>query len=145
MVALGLLCYWRAFSSCHQQRLLSSYSAGASHCSGLSCCRYRALGAWVSGVVAQGLSYSMAYGIFPEQRWNSCLLYWQVDSLPLRHRGSPVCLFLIKCFNLWMRSSGPWPHSGAWLHRPWCLAPRASRALRFLKALLRPLCMLTAP
>lgn len=90
MVALGLLCYWRAFSSCHQQRLLSSYSAGASHCSALSCCRYRALGAWVSGVVAQGLSYSMACGIFPEQRWNSCLLYWQVDSHSLHHQGSPT-------------------------------------------------------
>ena len=97
MIALGLLCYWRAFSSCHQQRLLSSYSVGASHCSGFSSCRERALGVWISGVVAQGLSYSMVCVIFPDQRWNLCHLFWQVDSLPLRHQGSPVCLFLIKC------------------------------------------------
>ena len=28
-------------------------------------------------------------GIFPTQRSNPCLLHWQVDSLPLRHQGSP--------------------------------------------------------
>ena len=28
-------------------------------------------------------------GIFPIQRSNLCLLYWQVDSLPLNHQGSP--------------------------------------------------------
>ena len=30
-------------------------------------------------------------GIFPTQEWNPCLLhYWQVDSLPLSHQGSPT-------------------------------------------------------
>ena len=28
-------------------------------------------------------------GIFPTQGSNSCLLHWQVDSLPLSHEGSP--------------------------------------------------------
>ena len=28
-------------------------------------------------------------GIFPTQGSNSCLLHWQVDSLPLSHQGNP--------------------------------------------------------
>ena len=41
-------------------------------------------------VVVCGLSFSSACGIFPDQGSNSCLLLWQVDSLPLCHQGSPV-------------------------------------------------------
>ena len=41
-------------------------------------------------VVARGLSWSMACGIFPDQGLNLCLLLWQADSLPLSHQGSPV-------------------------------------------------------
>ena len=33
--------------------------------------------------------HSLLQGIFPTQRWNSSLLCWQVDSLPLSHQGSP--------------------------------------------------------
>ena len=34
--------------------------------------------------------------IFPHQRSNLCLLYWQVASLPLNHQGSPyLCLFIL--------------------------------------------------
>ena len=29
-------------------------------------------------------------GIFPTQGWNSCLLHWQVDSLPLVPPGKPL-------------------------------------------------------
>ena len=29
-------------------------------------------------------------GIFPDQGWNSSLLRWQADSLPLSHQGSPI-------------------------------------------------------
>ena len=29
-------------------------------------------------------------GILPDQAWNPCLLHWQVHSLPLSHRGSPL-------------------------------------------------------
>ena len=38
--------------------------------------------------LARGLSCSMAYGIFPAEGWNSCLLQGQMDSLPLSHQGS---------------------------------------------------------
>ena len=41
-------------------------------------------------------------GIFPDQGSNLCLLYWQVDSLPLSHQGSPenkLCLFKKQCWN----------------------------------------------
>ena len=40
----------------------SSLQCQASHCSGFSCCRARALGAWASVVVAHGLSCSRHVG-----------------------------------------------------------------------------------
>ena len=43
-----------------------------------------------SGVVVQGLSCSMASGIFPDQGSNPWPLHWQVDSYPLLHQGSPL-------------------------------------------------------
>ena len=48
-------------------------------------------GLWSRGsiVVAHRLSCSVACGIFLDQRWNSCLLHWQVDSLPLSYQGGP--------------------------------------------------------
>ena len=66
--------------------------AWASRCGGFSYCRARALGTWVSAVVAHrlqsaasvvvahGLSCSGACGIFPDQGLNPCPLHWQVDS-----------------------------------------------------------------
>ena len=50
-----------------------------------------------SVAVAHGPSCSMACGILPDQGSNPCPLHWQADSQPLRHQGSPLCLFLI-CF-----------------------------------------------
>ena len=44
-------------------------------------------------VVTHGLSCSEAYGIFPDQRLNLCLLHLQADSLPLSHQGNPLFLF----------------------------------------------------
>ena len=35
----------------------------------------------------------MAFGIFPAQGWNLCLLHRQADSLPLSHQGSPTFVF----------------------------------------------------
>ena len=55
LVVLGLRCCARAFSSCGERGLLCC-GAWASHCSGFSCCRARALGAQASVVVARGLS-----------------------------------------------------------------------------------------
>ena len=44
----------RFFSSCHEQGLLSSLGARASHCGGFSCCGARARSAQASAVVAPG-------------------------------------------------------------------------------------------
>ena len=46
-----------------------------------------------SVVVALGPSCSAACGIFPDQGSNPCPLYWQADSQPLHHQGSPICSF----------------------------------------------------
>ena len=40
-----------------------------SHCGGFSCCA-QALGSRASGAVAQALSFSVAFGIFPDQGSN---------------------------------------------------------------------------
>ena len=47
----------------------------------------RALGAWVSVVVAHGLSCSMAHGIFLDQGLNPCFLPWKADSYSVNHQG----------------------------------------------------------
>ena len=49
LAALGLHCCTQPFSSCGERGLLFVW------CSGFSCCRARALGAWSSVVVAGGL------------------------------------------------------------------------------------------
>ena len=64
-------------------------------CAGLSLSRpllLRSTGSRRAGsvIVAHGPSYSVAYGIFPDQGSNPCPLHWQADSQPLRHQGSPV-------------------------------------------------------
>ena len=42
-------------------------------------------------------SHFLLQGIFPTQRWNTRLVHWQADSLPLSHLGSPlVRIFAIK-------------------------------------------------
>ena len=43
----------------------------------------------LSRVVAHRLSHTLAWGIFPDQGLNLRSLYWQVDSQPLDHQGSP--------------------------------------------------------
>ena len=43
-------------------------------------------------VMAHGLSYPMASGIFPDKGSNPCPLHWQADSQPLNHQGSPLVL-----------------------------------------------------
>ena len=92
---LGLHCCIWAFSSCGEQRLLSSCVAWSSHCGGFPCCRAWALGASDSVVVVLGLyctgsiavvhrlSYSVVCRIFSDHGSNLRLLHWQADSLPL--------------------------------------------------------------
>ena len=55
LAALDLRCCVQAFSSCGEQRLLSSCVVMASHCGGFSCCRTWALGCVGSIVTAPGL------------------------------------------------------------------------------------------
>ena len=103
---VDLCCCVGFFSSSGEWGMLSLQ---ASHC------RVWVLGAWGSVVVAHGftscsswtlehrlsscgthgLSSSTACGIFPDQGSNLCLLYWQVDSLPVSHQGSPIHWVLI--------------------------------------------------
>ena len=47
-----------------------------------------------SVIVVHGPSCSAACGIFPDQGSNPCPLHRQADSQPLRHQGSPSCMFL---------------------------------------------------
>ena len=61
--------------------------------SGVVICRAR--GSQASVVVTQGLSCSIACGIFWDQGWNSCLLHRQVNSCPLYHQGSLIDAYLI--------------------------------------------------
>ena len=42
-----------------------------------------------SVVVAHGLSWSVAHGIFSDQGLDSRLMHWQVDSSPQTHQGGP--------------------------------------------------------
>ena len=105
LAVLGLPCSAWAFSS-DETELLSSWSAWTSHCSGFSCCRAWAIGCrtsvivvpgfWSTGsiVVAHRFSCQLACGIFLDQELNPCLLYWQANSLPLSHQGSPYYVIL---------------------------------------------------
>ena len=58
----------------------SSCAAGASLCSGSSCCGSQAVARRLGSCVARRLSCSATCGMFPGQEWNPCPLHWQVDS-----------------------------------------------------------------
>ena len=81
MVALGLCCFARAFSSCGERGLLFVLVHGL-------------LIVVASVVVGHGLSCPVACGIFSDQGLNPCPLHWQAGSLPLSHLESPIALFL---------------------------------------------------
>ena len=72
----SLLC--GLFSGCRAWGLLSCFCA-AYPCGGCSVWEPETLGSRAA-VVVNGLSCSMARGIFPDQGLNPCLLHWQVDS-----------------------------------------------------------------
>ena len=67
----------------------------SSRCTGLSLSRpllLRSTGSRRAGLVAvaHGPSCPAACGIFPDQGSNPCPVYWQADSQPLCHQGSPT-------------------------------------------------------
>ena len=93
--------------------------------SGFSCCGAGAVGMRASIVVAHGLSScgswalgqklvvvacrpscSAAWGIFPDQGLNPCILPWQVDSLSLIHCGKP-CISFKHFFKIIVGCIGP--------------------------------------
>ena len=103
LVALGLPCCVPAFSSCGKRgrlfvALCGFLTAVASRCRaralGLeaSVAAARTLESVASAVLAQGISCSVACGIFPDQGLNPCPLQWWADSHPLHHQGSPSSL-----------------------------------------------------
>ena len=80
-------------SSLGEQGLLSSCGgAQASHGSDFSCCGTQALRRRPKIAVAHRLSCFPACGIFPDQGSNLCL-HWQMYSLPLSHKESPLFVF----------------------------------------------------
>ena len=90
---------WAFFSSLLWWGLLSSCGAQTSHCKRSSCCGAQApghtgFGSCSSRAPEHRLSSSVAYGIFPDQGSNPCLLHGQADSVPLSHQGSLSSSFL---------------------------------------------------
>ena len=83
--------------------VVASGGHSSSQCAGLSPSRpllLRSTGSRHAGsvIVAHGPSCSTACGIFPDQGSNPCPLHWQVDSQPLHHQGSPMCIFIFRDF-----------------------------------------------
>ena len=72
---LFLYC-WLCWVFVAVQILVSGCGAKASRCGSFSCCGVWALGGSGSVLVAHGLSYSKAWGIFPDQGSNLCPLHW---------------------------------------------------------------------
>ena len=91
--------------------VVASGGHSSSRCAGLSLSRpllLRSTGSRCAGsvIVAHGPSCSAACGILPDQGSNPCPLHWQADSQPLRHQGSPKCIFDLRHFQLMMGLSG---------------------------------------
>ena len=77
----------------------------------------------------RGFSCYAACGIFPDQGWNSCLLHWQVGSLPLSYQVSP-------CFPTFKDNNFIWDH----VHQ---LDPLQCLAFTFQSPSIFPLCQPT--
>ena len=85
--------------------VVASRGHSSSRCTGLSLSRPLLLWSTCSRragsvVVAHGPSCSVACGIFPDQGSNPCPLYWQADSQPLRHQGSPLMIFWMSVISV---------------------------------------------
>ena len=100
-------------------RGLSLVAASGGHsslrCAGLSLSRPLLLQSTSSRragsvVVAHGPSCSAACGILPDQGSNPCPLYWQADSQPLCHQGSPIVLNFNTLFRycVFLQIEGSW-------------------------------------
>ena len=90
---LGLHCYMWAFSSCGKSGLRFIVVLGFLIVVASPVAEHGLQNTRASVVVACGLSWLMACGIFPDQGSNSCPLPWQVDSQLLDHQESPDFFF----------------------------------------------------
>ena len=88
---LGVRCFVRAFSSCGEWGLPFSGGAWAPHCGSFSPCGARVLGTQAQQLRLTGLVAAQPVEIL-DQGSNLCALYWQADSYPLHHQGSPRSL-----------------------------------------------------
>ena len=70
--------------------LVAEHGLQGMQASGVTAPRFQSAG---SVVVAHGLRYPEASGIFPDQGLNLCLLHWHVDSLPLSYKRSLLLVF----------------------------------------------------
>ena len=88
LAVLGLCCYVWASSSCGECGPVLLAVLGLPSCVASVVADHRL---WSRGsvVAAHRLSCSLACGIHLDQGLNTCLLHWQMDSLPLSHQGSP--------------------------------------------------------
>lgn len=86
--ALGLRCFVQAFSNCRARGLVSA-AAYRRLTEAASLVADHGLQSVGSAVVAHRLGCSTACGVIPDQGWNPCSLYWQVDSYPWTTRGAP--------------------------------------------------------
>ena len=103
MTALDLRCCMQAFSSCGEQRLLSSCSAQTSHCGGFPCCQAWSLGHMGSVIVAHRPSCPMACVIFLDQGTKSSA---PADRLP--NTGPPGKSPKIYLVYLWLIHVDVW-------------------------------------
>ena len=105
-VFVGAQLFWSCGEWCtdFSQWLLLLWSRGCRHAGFHSC------GSWALGqklvVVACRPSCSAAWGIFPDQGLNPCILPWQVDSLSLIHCGKP-CISFKHFFKIIVGCIGP--------------------------------------
>ena len=110
-------------------RGLSTAAASGGHsstrCAGLSLSRPLLLRSAGSAVVVHGPSCSAACGILPDQGSNPCPLDWQADSQPLRHQGSPMSAFYMKC-------SYPRVSAGAWFQDPIRIPKSADASIPYM-------------
>ena len=77
---------WVFVAACGLSPVVLSGGYSLLRCMGFSLQRLLLLQSTGSTVVVLGLSCSVACGIFPNQGWNPCPLYWQVHSYPLYHQ-----------------------------------------------------------
>ena len=98
-----------------QGRLWLGSLTGSRAACGLRSCGSRALEHRLSTVIVHGLSCSEVCGIFSDQGLNLCLLYWQVDSLPLSHQGSTSCTFFHEVFSSVQSLSCVWLFATPWI------------------------------